>query len=307
MKRWIPWLLLLTLLLTGCAGPEQSAPTEPDEAAEQSAPAETPEPQPYPILGQTRLEDCTLSVHYVDADVYYYYPLTLEGLLADESDESDTHHTTVPGTELLENERFLALLEELDPEELPPEQDLANYSSRITPTVYYVLTDQNGKKLFDVSMGWDNVEDGGYLIESVNFNGEKIPFDERFYFCVEPYLLYSHYVTGFCTVKLMVERPPITSSDGSVCNTPAEYMDAKSRSIPANNVGIGILVADGRFQKELWGRVFEGYRCTVSYNGVKRYMTMLCMEKDGLFFEVIVSCWGTDETEEILAGFFPLD
>ena len=90
MKRWIPWIIFLAMLLAGCAGPEQSAPAEPDEAAEQSAPAETPEPQPYPILGQTRLEDCTLSVHYVEAGVYYYYPLPLEGLLADEGDERDT-------------------------------------------------------------------------------------------------------------------------------------------------------------------------------------------------------------------------
>ena len=40
MKRWIPWLLLLALLLTGCAGTEQSTPPNPDEAAGQSAPAE---------------------------------------------------------------------------------------------------------------------------------------------------------------------------------------------------------------------------------------------------------------------------
>ena len=305
MKRWIPWIIFLTLLLTGCAGPEQSAPTEPDEAAEQSAPAETPEPQPYPILGQTRLEDCTLTVHYDDAYVYYYYPLTLEGLLADDGDESDTHHMTVPGTELLENEGFLALLEELDPEELPPEQDLTNYSGGIKPTVYYVLTDQNGKKLFDVGMGYDNVEDGAVLIESVNFNGEKIPFDERFYFCVEPYLLYSHYVPGFCAVGLILERPPITSSDGSISNTPAEYMDAKSRSIPTS---MGIPVADhGRFQRELWGLDFEGYSIVGDYNGVKRYRTMLCTEKDGVFYVLDVSSWGEDETEEILAGFTPLD
>ncbi|MBQ6274275.1 MAG: hypothetical protein IJK63_08630 [Oscillospiraceae bacterium] len=307
MRKTLALLLaLLTLLcLTACGEETTPAATE-APAAEATAPAETPEPQPYPILGQTRLEDCTLAVHYVDADVYFYYPLTLEGLLADESDERDTHHMTVPGTELLENERFLALLEELDPEELPPEQDLANYSSRITPTVYYVLTDQNGKKLFDVGMGWDNVEDGGYLIESVNFNGEKIPFDERFYFCVEPYLLYSHYVTGFCTVEFMAERPPITSSDGSISNTPAEYMDAKSRSIPANYEGMGIPAADhGRFQRELWGLDYEGYRFSYDFSGVKMYRTMLCTEKDGIFFTIIIACSGADETEEILAGFYP--
>jgi hypothetical protein len=196
MKRWIPWLLLLALLLTGCAGSEQSTPPNPDEATGQSAPAETPEPQPYRILGQTRLEDCTLAIHYDDGDTYRCRPLLLEELLANESES--THHTTVSGTELLENERFLALLEELNPEELPPERDLRKYSRRIQPTVYYVLTDQNGKKLFDVGMGWDNKEAGAELIESVNFNGKAILFDERFYFCVEPYLTESHYIPGFC-------------------------------------------------------------------------------------------------------------
>ncbi len=196
MRKSIFALLLAALLLTGCAGPEQSTPPNPDEATEQSAPAETPEPQPYRILGQTRLEDCTLAIHYDDGDTYRYRPLVLEELLADESES--THHTTVPGTELMENERFLALLEELDPEELPPEQDLTNYSGRIQPTIYYVLTDQNGKKLFDVGMGWDNMEAGADLIGSVNFNGEKIPFDDRFYFCVEPYLTEPYYVPAFC-------------------------------------------------------------------------------------------------------------
>ena len=196
MRKSIILLLLAALLLTGCAGAEQSASPNPDEDAEQNAPAETPEPQPYRILGQTRLEDCTLAIHYDDGDTYRCRPLLLEELLANESEY--THHTTVSGTELMENERFLALLEELNPEELPPERDLRKYSRRIQPTVYYVLTDQNGKKLFDVGMGWDNKEAGAELIETVNFNGKAIPFDERFYFCVEPYLTESHYIPGFC-------------------------------------------------------------------------------------------------------------
>ena len=70
--------------------------------------------------------------------------------------------------------------------------------TRYQPALVPLETDQDGKKLFDVGMGWDNKEAGAELIESVNFNGKAIPFDERFYFCVEPYLTESHYIPGFC-------------------------------------------------------------------------------------------------------------
>ena len=73
-------------------------------------------------------------------------------------------------------------------EELPPEQDLTNYSGRISPTVYYVLRDRDGKKLFDVGLGGDNVNPETFQAESVEFNGEKIPYDPLFFSCVERYL-----------------------------------------------------------------------------------------------------------------------
>ena len=113
---------------------------------------------------------------------------------------------------------------------------------------------------------------------------------------------------GESRVQLMLEQAPITASDGSVSNTPAEYMDAMSRAIPADFAELGIPVADhGRFQTELCGLAFEGYRCYVSYNGVEMFQTMLTTEKDGLFFTIYITCLGTDESEAVLAGFFPLD
>jgi hypothetical protein len=110
------------------------------------------------------------------------------------------------------------------------------------------------------------------------------------------------------TVQLMLEQPPITGGDGSVSSTPAEYMDANARNIPADYASLGVPIAsDERFQRSLCGLDFEGYRCTVSYNGVEMFQTMLTTEKDGVFFTIYITCLGTDESEAVLASFFPLD
>ena len=109
------------------------------------------------------------------------------------------------------------------------------------------------------------------------------------------------------TVQLMLGQAPITSSDGVPANTPAEYMDNNARTIPALNASMGVPIAsDERFQTELCGLAFEGYRCTVSYNGVEMFQTMLTTEKDGVFFTIYVTCLGEDESEAVLASFFPL-
>ncbi len=112
---------------------------------------------------------------------------------------------------------------------------------------------------------------------------------------------------GESRVQLMLEQAPITSSDGVPANTPAEYMDNNARTIPALNASMGVPIAsDERFQTELCGLAFEGYRCTVSYNGVEMFQTMLTTEKDGVFFTIYVTCLGEDESEAVLASFFPL-
>ena len=91
-------------------------------------------------------------------------------------------------------------------------------------------------------------------------------------------------------------------------NTPAEYIDADARNIPADYEDIGVtIVSDERFQRELCGMTFEGYRLAGSRYGKTMYTAMLITEKNGVFFTIIVSSVGTDETDEILAGFFPLD
>jgi hypothetical protein len=109
------------------------------------------------------------------------------------------------------------------------------------------------------------------------------------------------------TVQLMLEQPPIRANDGVPANTPAEYMDNNARTIPALNASMGVPIAsDERFQTELCGLAFEGYRCYISYNGVEMFQTMLTTEKDGVFFTIYITCLGTDESEAVLASFFPL-
>ncbi len=162
-------LLLAALLLAACGGTK------------------------YSVLSGARLEDCTLTVHYIKRNVCYLVPYSLRDFLEEDQRFGERlflYHVTVPGTELKENEQFLALLEMLDGQELPPVQDITNYWD-ILPKIYYSLTDQDGERLFDVGICWDNFsDDDPGTTETVYFNGEKIPYDELFDLCVEPYMTY---------------------------------------------------------------------------------------------------------------------
>ena len=109
MKCLLPLLLAALLLISACG-------------------RNNAEPQPYKFLGQARLEDCTLSIHYDGGHILRRRLLFLDELLDEET--AFTHHTVVSGIALMENELFLALLEKLDPAALPPEQDLQNPCDR---------------------------------------------------------------------------------------------------------------------------------------------------------------------------------
>lgn len=162
-KKLLLVLLALALLLPGCGGRSE-----------------------YKILNGARLKDCTLDLYYMDGTVWWRLSPTLDEILNGE--RNGFCHVTVPGTELVENEQFLALLEMLDERELPPVQYITNYCLTMRPLVYYALTDKNGVRLFDVGICWDNFSDGDSgTMETVDFNGEKIPFDELFELCVESY------------------------------------------------------------------------------------------------------------------------
>ncbi len=157
-------LLLAALLLAACGGTK------------------------YSVLSGARLEDCTLTIYFLNGRIWWRISPTLEEILSEE--DVGVSHVTVSGSELKENEQFLALLEMLDGQELPPVQDITNYWD-ILPKIYYSLTDQDGERLFDVGICWDNFSDDDTgTTETVYFNGEKIPYDELFGLCVEPYMTY---------------------------------------------------------------------------------------------------------------------
>jgi hypothetical protein len=154
-------LLVLALLLAGCGEPK------------------------YKVLGDARLEDCTLTIHYEDPNIYKRIPSRIWNYLDPSFLVPANYYATVSGTELKENKQFLALLKMADKQELPPVQDITNYwKEDIFPCIYYFLADQDGKMLFDVTMG---------LWGGVYFNGEKVTFDKLYYTCIESYLTEPHF------------------------------------------------------------------------------------------------------------------
>ena len=103
-------LLLAVLLLAACGGGSR-----------------------YKILRGARLEDCTLTIYFLNGRIWWRISPTLEEILSEE--DVGVSHVTVPGTELAENEQFLALLEMLDGRELPPVQYITYYCLTMRPIV----------------------------------------------------------------------------------------------------------------------------------------------------------------------------
>lgn len=201
---------------------------------------------------------------------------------------------TIPMPEELEEALALAQVEELDPALLPQPGVIAEGEYRQPffgigfPTEGWhepLTRDQIGKQYFDI----DNY---GSLTVADLLSIHK-PYVE------------SLLTRGLSSIQLMLEKPPLKGGDGSITNTPAEYMDYNVKSIPVQYEKLGITGATTeRFQIELCGMLFEGARVNVESYGL--YQTMLAAEKDGVFFTIFVTCMGADESEEILAAFFPL-
>ena len=108
---------------------------------------------------------------------------------------------------------------------------------------------------------------------------------------------------GRCTMQLIIENPPITSSGGLQADTPAAYMDMNAETLPEMYRNFGIEVTEtSRTQTTLAGRDYEVFSFTAE-SAVSMTQTMLCTEKDGLFFTIYITCTGEDRTEEILSLF----
>ncbi len=145
----------------------------------------------YKVLNGARLEDCTLTIQYDDPHIYRRRPLTLRDYYENARKgyvDDHIYYTTVSGTKVKENPKFLALLKMLDRNGLPPVQDITNYWWDLRPHIYYTLTDQDGEMLFDVSIGW-----GIYLNGERITDGELLRSSTLFRSGVKPYLTELHY------------------------------------------------------------------------------------------------------------------
>ena len=472
MKRWIPWLLLLALLLTGCAGTEQSTPPNPDEAAEQSAPAEKvyTAQEAREALGAWLEQDCSFDMLFrclslpgqygyeekinqscaTDGSFTFYISARWwdKGTGVDASDRAEYHYAwedetyvctmrhndepveripmtrpqqedldqsrrqmigvdtllpswaedfrqepvenapellcfryALPLERLLREENMLSKeldivlqLQELDtyPEGLCVEVSLCAEKESLRPRdVYYDFSELTPYVFEDWEHLPEAAEDTARMEMRFSFDfdlAETVPLPDtlretaegepalpepgviedgeyrqpffglafplegwelrdreeigRFVFGDPRYgsfspeeLLPKHMPypelmmsRGDTEMQILLELPPITTSDGSVSYTPAEYMDADARNLPRDYASIGTTVSsDERFQTELCGMAFEGYRLQFRFETGETVMTILTTERNGVFFTIMINCVGEDETDDVLASFTPLD
>jgi len=112
---------------------------------------------------------------------------------------------------------------------------------------------------------------------------------------------------GLITVQIMIEKPPIVSTDGTELNTPAEYMDHNAELLPKTYEGMGVSVSGARrYEEELCGNEFEAFFFAAEASGMEMTQTMMTIEKDGYFLTIYITCIGEDETEAVLSRFSEL-
>ena len=417
MRKNIFALLLAALLLTGCAGPEQSAPTEPDEPAGQSAPAEKvyTAQEAREALGAWLEQDCSFDMLFrclslpgqygyeekisqrcaADGSFSFYISARWwdKGTGVDAEDRAEYHYAWEDETyvctmrhndpverlmreeDMLSKELDIVLqLQELDayPEGLCVEVSLCAEKESLRPRdVYYDFSELTPYVFEDWEHLPDTAEDTARMEMRFTFDfdlAETVPLPDtlretaegeltlpepgviedgeyrqpffglafplegwelrdreeigRFVFGDPRYgsfspeeLLPKHMPypelmmrRGDTEMQILLELPPITTSDGSVSYTPAEYMDADARNLPRDYASLGTTVSsDERFQTELCGMAFEGYRLQFRFETGETVMTILTTERNGVFFTIMINCVGEDETDDVLASFTPLD
>ena len=110
---------------------------------------------------------------------------------------------------------------------------------------------------------------------------------------------------GDTRVVFTLEKTPITFSDGTVVRTAAESAEASADSLPQIYFRAGIpVVSMERDQAELGGRSFEILRLHLKKN-LDFYNSLLITERDGVLFTVNITCYGVDETEQIMESILP--
>ncbi len=223
-KRFLSLLLCLLLaagcLLTGCGrkGEEPDATALVHVVTEDEAPVYAAAEKPWSVLDGERLEDCSLALCYANSSETYsciiyneedldyrVFGISVGGMCRGVPFST---RMVIPGSRLVGNEQFLALLDLLDGREPLRGQGLELLGRLdMRASVYYVLRSKDGRVLFDVGLGKDNLKRpgrgwGASYVETVWFNGEKLPYDELFYHSMYPYMTEEHFIEGDHTTRI---------------------------------------------------------------------------------------------------------
>ena len=105
-------------------------------------------------------------------------------------------------------------------------------------------------------------------------------------------------------VEVFLEYEGVEASDGSICDSPASYMDAMDSLLSEELEGLGLKdVKAERFQKEIGGQLYEGLTVSGSLGIAKTCQYMLCTMKDNVFLTIMISSESPIKCKQILQSF----
>ena len=107
---------------------------------------------------------------------------------------------------------------------------------------------------------------------------------------------------GSSTIQVMMERVPVETADGTVCEDAETYMDHLSITLTQLLTEQGLSgAASERSQAEICGRTYEAVRVSGKIGWVSMSQTMYCTVQDGRFYTIVVVNTGGGPDEAILA------
>ena len=101
---------------------------------------------------------------------------------------------------------------------------------------------------------------------------------------------------GSGTVQVLLERGPITTSNGESCDSPEDYMDNLALTLPEMMKNYGLTQTNcRRYETEICGRSYACLAMTARSGWVGMTETYLCTQRDGIFLTLVVASSGDSE------------
>ena len=102
-------------------------------------------------------------------------------------------------------------------------------------------------------------------------------------------------------VQIMLEKVPVLTRSGMLCESQKSYMDEIALLLPAELKAIGLSKPEAtRFDREIGGRRYAGVSVSGSAGGSGYAQTFLCTERNGIFLTISIVSYSEEQCGQIV-------